>query len=79
MRGRTLTIDADGVKGEQRRHRGKLMKKYALGLILLYFLPPHQKQYHVPYSLAILINGIVLLICGIASMLWAFQYVFSCI
>jgi len=29
-----------GAKGERRRHRGKLMKKYALGLILLYFLPP---------------------------------------
>jgi hypothetical protein len=26
-------IDAGGVKGERRRHRGKLMKKYALGLI----------------------------------------------
>ena len=39
-RGRALTIDADGAKGERRRHRGKLMKKYALGLILLYFLRP---------------------------------------
>jgi hypothetical protein len=38
----------------------------------------HQKQHHVPYSLAILINGIFLLIYGIASTLWAFQYVFSC-
>ena len=37
----------------------------------------HQKQHHVPYSLAILINGICLLIHGIASTLWAFQYVFS--
>ncbi len=35
-----------------------------------------QKQHHVPYSLAILINGIRLLIHGIASTLWAFQYVF---
>jgi hypothetical protein len=38
----------------------------------------HQKQHHVPYSLAILINGIFLLIYGIASTLWAFRYVFSC-
>jgi len=38
----------------------------------------HQKQHHVPYSLAILINGIFLLKYGIASTLWAFQYVFSC-
>ena len=37
----------------------------------------HQKQHHVPYSLAILINGICLLIHGIASTLWAFHYVFS--
>jgi hypothetical protein len=37
-----------------------------------------QKQHHVPYSLAILLNGICLLIYGIASTLWAFQYVFSC-
>jgi hypothetical protein len=36
----------------------------------------HQKQHHVPYSLAISINGTFLLIHGIASMLWAFQYVF---
>jgi hypothetical protein len=36
----------------------------------------HQKQHHVPYSLAILINGTFLLIHGIASTLWAFQYVF---
>jgi hypothetical protein len=40
-------------------------------------LEGHQKQHHVPYSLAILINGICLLIHGIASTLWAFQYVFS--
>ena len=38
----------------------------------------HQKQHHVPYSLAILMNGIFLLIYWIASTLWAFQYVFSC-
>jgi uncharacterized protein (DUF885 family) len=36
----------------------------------------HQKQHHVPYSLAISINGTFLLIHGIASTLWAFQYVF---
>ncbi len=36
----------------------------------------HQKQHHVPYSLAILINGTFLLIHGSASTLWAFQYVF---
>ncbi len=36
----------------------------------------HQKQHHVPYSLAILLNGTFLLIHRIASMLWAFQYVF---
>jgi len=36
----------------------------------------HQKQHHVPYSLAISINGTFLLIHGIASMLWAFHYVF---
>ena len=36
----------------------------------------HQKQHHVPYSLTILINGTFLLIHGIASTLWAFQYVF---
>ncbi len=36
----------------------------------------HQKQHHVPYSLAILLNGTFLLILRIASMLWAFQYVF---
>jgi hypothetical protein len=38
---------------------------------------PHQKQHHVPYSLAILINGICLLIHGIDITLWAFHYVFS--
>jgi hypothetical protein len=36
----------------------------------------HQKQHHVPYSLAISINGTFLLKHGIASALWAFQYVF---
>jgi alcohol dehydrogenase class IV len=36
----------------------------------------HQKQHHVPYSLAISINGTFLLIHGIASTLWAFHYVF---
>ena len=36
----------------------------------------HQKQHHVPYSLAISINGTFLLVHGIASTLWAFQYVF---
>ena len=36
----------------------------------------HQKQHHVPYSLAILINGIFLPIHRIANMLRAFQYVF---
>ena len=36
----------------------------------------HQKQHHVPYSLTISINGTFLLIHGIASTLWAFQYVF---
>ena len=36
----------------------------------------HQKQHHVPYSLAILINGTFLLIHQIASMRWAFQCVF---
>jgi hypothetical protein len=38
--------------------------------------PIHQKQHHVPYSLAISLNGTFLLILRIASMLWAFQYVF---
>ena len=42
------------------------------------FCTVDQKQHHVPYSLAILINAIFLLIYGIASTLWAFQYVFSC-
>jgi hypothetical protein len=36
----------------------------------------HQKQHHVPYSLTISINGTFLLIHGIASTLWAYQYVF---
>ena len=36
----------------------------------------HQKQHHGPYSLAISINGTFLLIHWIASMQWAFQYVF---
>jgi hypothetical protein len=33
-------IDAGGAKGEQRRLRGKYLKKYALGLIVLYFSSP---------------------------------------
>jgi hypothetical protein len=36
----------------------------------------HQKQHHVPYNLAILINGTFLLIHRNANMLWAFQYLF---
>jgi hypothetical protein len=38
--------------------------------------PEHQKQHHVPYSRAFSINGTFLPIHGIASTLWAFQYVF---
>ena len=36
----------------------------------------HQKQNYDPYYLVILLNGIFLLANGIASMLWASQYVF---
>jgi len=45
-------------------------------MIAIFLFTRHQKQHHVPYSLAISINGTFLLIHGIASTLWAFQYVF---
>jgi hypothetical protein len=70
--------------GEERFVRGELFvcmqcTKEAIGHCenVLGYLTLHQKQHHVPYSLAISLNGTFLLINGIASTLWASQYVFS--
>jgi hypothetical protein len=63
-------------KARQVVHQTTNVKTLKAIAIMLKLSAHHQKQHHVPYSLAISINGTFLLIHGIASTLWAFQYVF---